>query len=114
MDHLNTNIKWGIYLGLAVSAATQILTCMGLGLTNWFVFATYALVILCLILIFRILKKQNQGKLKFSTAIISTIIIVLVGRIIFQGYMWAYTNFVEPNWVNDVAEIWTNMLEESI
>lgn len=109
---LDTNIKWGIYLGLSVSLATQILTWFGLGLTNWFVFVTYLLVVLCIAWVCNMLKKKNGNQLKFSTALISVLIIVIISRFIFQGYMWVYTRYADPEWVNQVSLIWTDILKE--
>lgn len=40
MKLIRHSLKFGLWLGLSISAGTQILTWMGLGLTNWFGMAT--------------------------------------------------------------------------
>lgn len=109
---LNTSLKWGIILGLAVALGTQILTWLGLGLTNWFVGLTYLLVVVVIILSSRELKKAHNGKLSFGNAALAVLIIVLIGRVLFQSYMFIYTRYIEPEWVNQVAEVWTQMMQE--
>lgn len=109
---LNTSIKWGIILGLAVSLGTQILTWLGLGLTNWFVGLTYVLVIVAVIMGARELKRANNDQLSFGNAALAVLIIVLIGRVLFQLYMFAYTRYIDPEWVNQVAEVWTQMMQD--
>jgi hypothetical protein len=105
-----TSIKWGVFLGAALVIGTQILTWAGLGLTNWFVLLTYFLVIVFMALNFKELKVQLDGVLTFPNVLISIVLIVLISRLIFQIYMFVYTNYVDPNWVNTVAEYWTEKM----
>ena len=32
---------------------------------------------------------------------------ILVGRVMYQTYMFLYINFVDPTWVDTVAEVWS-------
>ena len=108
-----TSARWGILLGLALVTGTQILTWAGLGLTNWFIFLTYFWVILFMILAFRDLKAKNEGKLIFKNVLLPIVIIVLISRLIFQIYMFIYINYVDPTWVETVAESWTQTMTET-
>jgi hypothetical protein len=102
----------GFLLGLAISIGTQILTWLGLGLTNWFVLLTYILLIL---FVFITLRKQwitGGSSVSFTTAIMAVLIMVVVSRYVFQSYMYMYTNFIDPNWVSDVSDYWTQSLRD--
>lgn len=107
---MKSNIKWGLILGIAVVAGTQILTWAGLGLSNWFVGLTYILVVLIVGLGLRELKIIRDGKLKFPAAALAVVIIILISRIIFQLYMFIYTQYIDPEWVNAVADTWTDSM----
>jgi hypothetical protein len=110
---MKTIIKWGIILGLAVSLGTQILTWLGLGLTNWFLLLTYALLIMVLILVYKELKHQHEGKIGFGKVLLWVFGIILISRIVFQLYMFIYTRYIDPEWIDSVAEIWKTALETS-
>jgi len=110
---VKTSIKWGIFLGLAVVIGTQILTWAGLGLTNWFVLLTFFCVILFIIFCLREIKSSLSGKISFGKAVLAVVILVLISRIIFQLYMFIYTQYIDPDWVNTVAESWTKTLQEA-
>ncbi len=107
---MKSSIKWGFILGIAVVAGTQILTWAGLGLSNWFVALTYLLVVLIVGLGLKDLKIRLGGKLKFPTAALAVLIIILISRIIFQLYMFIYTQYIDPDWVNAVAATWTDSM----
>lgn len=110
---LQRSIKWGIYLGLVVVAGTQILTWLGLGLTNWFVGLTYVAVIICIALGLRAFKKSLGSKIPFGKAILFVLLTILISRIIFQLYMFIYVNYLDPNWIEMVAESWTKTMQEA-
>jgi hypothetical protein len=38
---------------------------------------------------------------------------ILISRLIFQTYMFIYTRYIDPSWVDQVAEVWTISLQES-
>ena len=107
------NITWGLFLGLAVSFATQVLTWLGLGLSNWFVLATYALVVIFIYLRLKNLSQSQPQKISWGTAILTVVILILVSRYVFQTYMYIYTRYIDPEWVNNVAVTWKDMLIES-
>ncbi|WP_297691167.1 DUF4199 domain-containing protein [uncultured Eudoraea sp.] len=110
---LKTILKWGILLGVSVALGTQILTWLGLGLTNWFVLLTYILVIVFSILSLTELRNRKEIKLNFLNAILVIIGIVLISRLIFQTYMFIYTRYLDPSWVDTVSKTWTISLQES-
>ena len=110
---LQRSIKWGIYLGLIVVVGTQILTWLGLGLTNWFVGLTYLAVIVCIALGLKEFKKSLEGKIPFGKAILFVLLTILISRIIFQFYMFIYVNYIDPNWIEMVAESWTKTMQEA-
>lgn len=102
----------GFLLGLAISIGTQILTWLGLGLTNWFVLLTY---VLLAIFVFITLRKQwiaGNSSISFTTALTAVVIMVVVSRYVFQSYMYLYTNFIDPNWVSDVSNYWAQSLKD--
>lgn len=35
------------------------------------------------------------------------------GRYVFQSYMFVYINYIDPQWVDTVAERWTQMLKDA-
>jgi len=110
---MKTIIKWGIILGVAVSLGTQILTWLGLGLTNWFLLLTYVLLIMVLILAFKEIKLQHEGKIGFGKVLLWVLGIIVIGRLIFQLYMFIYTRYLDPEWVDSVAETWETALTAS-
>ena len=106
-----TSFKWGVFLGLALVIGTQILTWLGLGVTNWFAVLTFLLVIVFVALGLGNIKRANEGKLTFVNAALAVLMIVLISRYVFQLYMFVYINFIDPNWVNQVAETWTDSMK---
>lgn len=113
MTQLKTIIKWGLIFGASLAIGTQILTWLGLGLTNWFVLLTYVLVIVFSILGLIDLKKWNGTKMNFMNAALLIFGIVIVSRLFFQTYMFIYTRYIDPSWVETVAKTWTISLQES-
>jgi hypothetical protein len=109
---LKNNVISGLLLGLSVSLGTQILTWLGLGLTNWFVLLTYILVLGFVIITLRKQWIIQNDSLPFTKVLFGVFIIVLVSRYVFQLYMFLYINYVDPNWMNDVTIYWTQMLED--
>ncbi len=108
-----TSLKWGIVLGLAIVVGTQVLTWLGLGLSIWFPVVTYLSVIVFVASGLRDLKIRQAGKLTFLNAGLAVLIIILISRLIFQIYMFVYINYVDPNWVNTVAESWTQRMQDA-
>ncbi len=105
-------VMWGILLGIALVVGTQILTWMGLGLSLWFVALTYSMVVMFIALGLRDFKRVNGGQLNFSAAFAFVIISILISRLIFQFYMYVYINYLQPDWVNNVADSWTSAMQE--
>lgn len=110
---LKISLKWGLSLGIAVSIATQILTWLGFGLTNWFIFVSIILTVIAIALASNEVQVENQGKLPFLNALTLVIVSVLIARFIFQIYMFVYTRYIDPSWIDTVAESWTVMLQEA-
>ncbi len=112
-SHLVEDIRLGILLGLSISFGTQCLTWFGLGLTNWFVFLTYILLISFIVYAQRKHWLESETSISIIQALITIIIIVIISRYVFQLYMYIYITFADPNWVNTVVEYWTKTLRES-
>jgi hypothetical protein len=110
---MKTYIKWGVLLGLATSIGTQILTWLGLGLTNWFVMLTYIMVVLFVFMGLKNIKSENGGSLSFGRAFIAIAVIILVSRLIFQVYMYVYVHHIDPGWIAMVEEKWRLMMQEA-
>lgn len=108
-----TSLKWGLLLGIAVSLATQILTWLGLGLTSWFIVASIVLTIIFMAKAAIEIQSLQGGKFSFVNAIALVFLLVIVARFIFQAYMFVYTRYIDPNWVETVATNWTTTLQES-
>lgn len=113
MIGLKTIIKWGLLFGASVALGTQILTWVGLGLTNWFLVLTYLLVVVFSILCLIELKKSGEIKLNLLKAILIILGIILISRLIFQTYMFIYTRYLDPSWVDTVSQTWAISLKES-
>lgn len=110
---LKTILKQGLLLGISVALGTQILTWLGLGLTNWFLVLTYLLVVVFSIICLIELKKSGAIKLNLLNAILIVLAIILISRLIFQTYMFLYTRYLDPSWMDTVSETWTISLQES-
>ena len=110
--NVKTIVKWGILLGVAEVIGTQMLTWLGLGLTNWFIIMMHVLTIVFVILSLKDLKKQTESKINFLHAVILVFCIVLIARLIFQIYMFIYINYIDPMWLETVAISWTTTLQE--
>ncbi len=107
------SLKWGLLLGIAVAVGTQILTWLGLGLTNWFVGISILLSIIFVAIAANKVQRLQGGKFTFLNAISLVLLLVLVARLVFQLYMFVYTRYIDPSWVEMVAESWTSMLQNS-
>jgi hypothetical protein len=107
------SLKYGLFLGVSVVICTQALTWLGLGLTNWFVLFTFLCVIIFSYLGVKELKLSSGGQISFGKAALSVVIIILLSRMIFQIYMFVYTQYIDPDWVNTVIESWTETLQEA-
>jgi hypothetical protein len=110
---LKTILKWGLFLGVSIVLGTQILTWLGLGLTNWFVLLTFILVIGFSIVSLIELRNREDLKINFINTILVIIGIILISRLIFQIYMFLYTRYIDPFWIDTVSETWTISLQES-
>ena len=110
---MKTSIKYGFYLGLCLVVGTQILTWLGQGSTNWFVLLTYLFVIGFSFVILRKVRSENDGKLRLLNIFVTIFTMVIISRIIFQIYMFIYTHYIDPGWIETVAGTWTNTMQES-
>ena len=110
---IQSSFKWGFLLGFLTSLGTQILTWLGLGLTNWFVLLTYFLVIVIIGCAVKGWKKYPEPRPGFINILLGVLIAVLLARLIFQAYMYIYIFHVYPTWVDDVAVTWTDSLRQS-
>lgn len=107
------SIIWGLYLGITLSMMTQILTWLGLGTSNWFIYLTYILVIIFISIGLKKLKSKKEGKLSFISSFSFVLVTILLSRLLFQTYMFVYTHYIDPNWVSKVANIWTQQMEQA-
>ena len=110
---INHTIRWGLTLGIATSMATQILTWVGLGLSQWFIIISLVFVAIAAFISSGQLKIKSNGWLTFKKALVNIVIMILIARVIFQIYMFIYTRFVDPEWVDNVSVSWSASMEAS-
>ncbi len=110
---IKVGIKWGINMGLALVLATQILTWLGLGTSMWFIIINYVVVIIFLTLGIHSFSKLHPQNFNFNKSLGVVLIIVLLSRFIFQTYMYVYTTYADPMWIDNVAETWSQQLIEA-
>jgi hypothetical protein len=51
--------------------------------------------------------------LTFKHALITVVLLILIARVIFQIYMFVYTRYIDPAWVDSVSLSWSASLEAS-
>ncbi len=105
-------LKSGLGLGLSISLSTQVLTWLGLGLTNWYAITMNLLVIVFVVYGVRLLWLKNGKSISFLKVVLTVLIIVIISRYVFQLYMFVYTQYIEPEWVEEVSVFWANSLAE--
>jgi hypothetical protein len=110
---LQHHLYWGLALGAAVVITIQVLTWLGLGLSNWTWILPWVLVVVFALLAGKSLAKSLGTRPGFLKALVLILVMILVGRIMYQTYMFLYINFVDPTWVDTVADVWSAQLEES-
>ncbi len=110
---LKHHLYWGLGLGAAVALAIQILTWLGLGLSNLTWLLPWVLVVIFALLAGRSLGRRLGSRPRFLEALLLLLVMILVGRLIYQTYMWVYINYVDPSWVDTVAEVWSGQLAEA-
>jgi hypothetical protein len=110
---IHHSIRWGFTLGLATSLATQILTWLGLGLSQWFNVISIALVVIFTFFCLQQLRTRLESRLTFKDALIHVVLLILIARVIFQIYMFVYTRYIDPEWVDTVSLSWSSSLEAS-
>jgi len=106
-------LLWGVYLGLAVVASTQLLTWMGLGLSHLTWISSWALTAVFAVLAARSFGRRLGERPGFPRVAGLLLVMILVGSLIYQTYMYLYINFVDPTWVDTVAEVWSAQLAEA-
>jgi magnesium-transporting ATPase (P-type) len=107
------HLSWGLGLGAAVVLCIQILTWVGLGLSHLTWILTWVLVMVFAVLAGRSLGRRLNKRPRFWQALLLLVVMILVGRVVYQTYMFVYINFVDPTWVDTVAEVWSAQLEEA-
>ena len=107
------DLAWGLGLGAAVAASIQILTWLGLGLTHWTWISGWALAAVFGGLAARSLGRRIGERPRLGRAALLVLLMILAARVVEQLYMWIYIQFVEPGWVDRVAEVWTAQLREA-
>lgn len=107
------HLLWGLSLGATVSLCIQILTWVGLGLSHVTWILTYVLVAVFAYLAARSYRDLLGARPGFLRAVLLIAVMILVSRLIYQSYMWVYINFVDPGWVDMVAEFWSAQLAEA-
>jgi hypothetical protein len=110
---LQHHLSWGLGFGAAWVVTIQVLTWIGLGLSNWTWILPWALVVVFSVLAGKSLGKRLGNRPRFLQALLLLVVMLLVGRVIYQTYMFVYINYVDPTWVDTVAEVWSGQLEES-
>ncbi len=110
---LKHHLFWGLALGAAVVLTIQVLTWVGLGLSNWTWILPWMLVVVFAVLAGKSFAKRLGARPRFLQAALLLLVMIFVARVMYQTYMFVYINFVDPTWVDTVAEVWTGQLEES-
>ena len=110
---LQHHLYWGLGLGAAVVLAIQVLTWLGLGLSNWTWILPWVLIVVFAVLAGKSLARRLGTRPRFLQAVLLLLVMILIARIMYQTYMFVYINFVDPTWVDTVAEVWSGQLEES-
>ena len=110
---LEHDLLWGLRLGAAVVLCIQVLTWVGLGLTFWTWTLTYVLVVVFAVLGARSLRKRSAARPGVVRTVVLITLMILVSRVIYQTYMFVYLNFVDPTWVDTVAEVWSAQLRHA-
>lgn len=109
---IQKDFKEGILLGVCLSLGTQILTWLGYGLTNMFIYLTYFLLVVFIVKAQRKNWPERNRSIPFLQALTTVVIIVVTSRYVFQLYMYIYTTFIDPNWVNDVSVYWADLMRK--
>jgi hypothetical protein len=107
------HLLWGLGLGAAVVLCIQILTWLGLGLSHLTWILTWLLVMVFAVLAGKSLGRHQGERPRFLQLLLLLVVMILVGRVVYQTYMFVYINFVDPAWVDTVAEVWSVQLEEA-
>ncbi len=102
---LKHDLLWGVGLGAAAVASTQILTWVGLGLTHWTWISINVLVVVFAVLGGRSLRRRLAAAPSLAQAALLIGLMILVSKVIYQAYMFVYINVVDPTWVDMVAEV---------
>lgn len=110
---LKHHLAWGAALGATVVLSIQVLTWVGLGLSHVTWILTYAWVVLFAIAAGRSLGRRVGRRPRFLQAALLLLVMILVSRVIYQAYMFVYINYVDPAWVETVARVWTEQLEQA-
>lgn len=110
---LGHHLAWGLGLGAAVVLTIQVLTWIGLGLSNWTWILPWVLVVVFAVLAGKSLARRLGKRPRFLQAVLLLIVMVFVARVMYQTYMFVYINFIDPTWVDTVAEVWAGQLEDS-
>jgi len=74
---------------------------------------TWLLVVVFAVLAGNSLARRLGERPRFLQALLLLVVMILVGRVLYQTYMFVYINFVDPTWVDTVAEVWSAQLEEA-
>ena len=107
------HLSWGLGLGAAVVLCIQILTWLGLGLSYLTWVVPWLLVAVFAVLAGKSLDRRLGERPRFLQALLLLVVMILVGRVLYQTYMFIYINFVDPTWVDTVAEVWRAQLDEA-
>jgi len=110
---LRHHLYWGLGLGAATVLTIQILTWIGLGLSNLTWALTWTLVVVFAVLAGKSLQRRLGTRPRFLQALVLLVVMLLVSRVIYQTYMFFYINYVDPTWVDTVAEVWSTQLADS-
>ncbi len=110
---LKHHLLWGVGLGAAEVACIQVLTWVGLGLSHVTWILTYVLVVVFAVLGARSLHQRLAARPRFLQAVVLIVAMILVSRLIYQTYMFLYINYVDPTWIETVAEVWSGQLQEA-
>ena len=107
------HVGWGAGLGAAGVVLIQVLTWLGLGLSHLTWILTFVLVAVFAVVAARSLGRRLGARPTLWQTVVLLAVMTVVMAVIGQLYMFVYINWVDPTWVDTVAEVWSAQMTES-
>lgn len=102
----NNALKYGIYTSLAYVLLMFLYYVLDLMLNTWMVYASYIVIIGGIILAtLNYRDKINDGYISYGKGVITGVIIGLVVGIVMAIFYWVFYTYINPNGMQDIAEM---------